>query len=344
MTYGNWERSINFAAVRAAVESGLAWLQVDPMRGMRNLLDLGGYFARTRRQRDFFQTARRLLGSRRCPYMRLVERALAGVDMEVLKTVGINLGYFSWSLGVRAIRDIISARGIRVPWSPVFRLDGARADALSPREVQRALEQARALGAHSFWFRLSGGRDYIEAIVALFGRFRDCAFMLMPEGEAVTRELAQLTRAQRNTLVCVDRADIRATAALREARLMYGLSLEYDDTNAFEALDGELLSAVERADGHFALLLRGARCSEGCRRAMQGYVARERLAPTHAVFTVDMYGDMEYIDQVIAARECYVEIGPDGAVYDRPWADESALNLRDCTLAQALAAIAAKRA
>lgn len=343
MTYSDWERGINLAAVRAAVESGLAWIETDPARGVRNLIDLGGFFAHTRCQREFFNTARRLLSSRRCQYMRLIERALAGVDMDVLKTIGINLGYFSWSLGTRIIREIAAARGVFVPWSIMFRLDGARADALSAREVRGALEQARSMGAHSFWFNARGGSDYLAALVQLFGAFGDCAFMLIMDGALMTRELAQLARAQRNTIVCLDRScalDDRATALLREARLLHGLSLKYDDSNARDALSGALLSAVERVGGHFALLLRGEACTESCARAVRDYALRERFAPARPAFTVDAFADMAQIDRNISAHECFIEVGPDGTVCRRPWSEGGEHSLRRSSLWDILRALA----
>ena len=335
MKSSDFERGINFAAVRAAVDSGLVWLQTDPVRGMRNLLDLGSYFARTHRQSEFFQTARRLLGSRRSQYMRLVERALTGVDLDVLKTLGINLGYFSWSLGARAICELEAACDVFVPWSFMFRLDSAQLNALKSHEIRTALEQARRLGAHSFWFNVRGSRDYVAMLLQLFGAFKDCAFMLMLNGTQLTRELTQLARAQLNTMICIDQSSARddhATAMLREARLLFGLSLTYDDSNANTALDGTLLETVERRGGHFALLLRGAQCTECCWLKVHKYAVDARMSPARPAFMVDVFDDMAQVDRNISSRACFVEIGPDGSVANRPWSQTGRLSLRRSSL------------
>ena len=86
-----------------------------------------------------------------------------------------------------------------------------RTNALKSHEIRTALEQARRIGAHSFWFNVRGSRDYVAMLLQLFGAFKDCAFMLMLNGTQLTRELTQLARAQLNTMICIDQSSHATT-------------------------------------------------------------------------------------------------------------------------------------
>ncbi len=46
---------LTYAIITSAVENGIRYIQDNPKRGVRNLLDLGEYFAKGRFQKDFFE-------------------------------------------------------------------------------------------------------------------------------------------------------------------------------------------------------------------------------------------------------------------------------------------------
>ena len=232
------ERNLNIAAVRAAIEGGLRNLERDPERGVRNMLDLGKYFSRTHRQRSFFQMAQRMLGRKRSQYMQLVKRTVTDVDHDTLKTLGINMGYYSWSQGAKVIREIEATRGFNVPWSLTISLLDSGDGCLNLNELRDIIDQAHALGIHCYWIAANQSSGNMFDMFNLFGTYKDFAFfMLLPVG-MITSELAENALKQHNIAVCVrDTADqdVRAAAEiLHEMRLLFGLYYMYDDKNSDE--------------------------------------------------------------------------------------------------------------
>lgn len=332
--------NINIAAIHAAVESGLTKLERDPVRGVRNMLDMGQLFSRTHRQRSFFQMAQRMLGRRRSQYMQLVKRAVANVERNTLKTMGINLGYHSWSQGAKVIRAIEEERGFNVPWSFVIRLNQDCAQPLSAGEVRGTIAQARELGVHCYWLAIDERRDDLDELMDMCGTFNDCAFIIMLPVSMINDSMAQRALSQSNIAICVggERSDEleRATKVLRQARLLYGLYRLYDDTDYQNITGGEMLSTTDMYGGQFAVFMHAPDCSEECRAKVHAYANGEKDAPERPVFMVDFFADLATVDNIISSQPCYIEIESDGEIRPSPRQEPSGVNLRTHTIADAM--------
>lgn len=334
------DNNINMAAVHAAVESGLTKLERDPVRGVRNMLDMGRLFSRTHRQRSFFQMAQRMLGRRRSQYMQLVKRAVANVERDTLKTVGINLGYHSWSQGAKVIRAVEEQRGFNVPWSFVIRLNQDCGQPLSADEVRDAVAQARELGVHCYWLAIDERRGDLDELMDICGTFADCAFIIMLPVGMVDEGMAQHALEQRNIVICVggERSDElkRATDVLHQAKLLYGLYRLYDDTDYQNITGGEMLSTTDMYGGQFAVFMHAPDCSEECRAKVHAYANGEKDAPERPVFMVDFFADLATVDNIISSQPCYIEIESDGEIRPSPRQEPSGVNLRTHTVANAM--------
>lgn len=342
------ERNLNIAAVRAAIEGGLRNLERDPERGVRNMLDLGKYFSRTHRQRSFFQMAQRMLGRKRSQYMQLVKRTVTDVDHDTLKTLGINMGYYSWSQGAKVIREIEATRGFNVPWSLTISLLDSGDGCLNLNELRDIIDQAHALGIHCYWVAANQSSGDIFDMFNLFGTYKDCAFfMLLPVG-MITSELAENALKQHNIAVCVrDTADLDVRAAaeiLHEMRLLFGLYYMYDDANADEITSGHVQSDVDNYRGQFALFIPSATCMDECRAKVQAYASGEKVTPEKPPFMVDFYADLAAVDAIISSQSCYIEIDAHGNVASAPWTQPCGVNIRTHTLADALLKLAPRKA
>ena len=341
------EHTINFAAVKAAVESGLSALERDPVRGARNMLDLGQYFSHTHRQKAFFQMAKNVLGRKHSRYINLIKRAMASVDRETLKTVGINLGYFSWSRGARVIRSVEAECGFNVPWSFVIRMEDVGEGSLTVDEARGFIAQARELGAHTFWITLSTERADADGIIDMCGQFRDCAFILLTPAELITPSVAERALAQHNVAFCVrsgaEDALARAAEILRNARLMYGLYMIYDDANCERILSGGAILHADEIGGVFVMFVHAPGSSEDCRARVHEYAMREKTAPDRPVFIIDFFSDLDAVDGIISSQPCYIEVDARGGISATPWGKPEGVNVRTHSLSEALSILAPRR-
>lgn len=336
------EKNLNVAAVRAAIEGGLRNLERDPERGVRNMLDLGKYFSSTHRQRSFFQMAQRMLGRKRSQYMQLVKRTVADVDHDVLKTIGINMGYYSWSQGVKVIREMENTRGFNVPWSITLNLLDESDDELKLNELKAIIDQAHALGVHCYW--IVAKRANMFDMFNMLGAYKDCAFFMLLPVNMITEELAKAARSEHNIAICIrDTAGqnvAKAAAILHEARMLFGLYYLYDDDNEDMITSGHVQSDIDGYRGQFAMFIPVKQCSAECRARVQQYASGEKATPEKPPFMIDFFADLAAVDKIISAQPCYMEIDSSGNVMSTPWGKPCGVNIRTHTLSDALIELA----
>lgn len=82
-----------------AVSQCLKNIKEDPYRSIRRLADLGRQFAKGRFQEELFSLFQRLLLNEDGPYYEMLKQLVSSVDTDSLKTLGINIGYNSWTCG-----------------------------------------------------------------------------------------------------------------------------------------------------------------------------------------------------------------------------------------------------
>ena len=344
------EHSLNIAAIRAAIEGGLHNLERDPERGVRNMIDLGKYFSRTHRQRSFFQMAQRLLGRKRSQYMQLLKRTIAEVDHETLKTIGINMGYYSWSQGAKAIREVETERGFNVPWSIVMNVSADTEDSLTLDEINRIISEAHELGTHCFWIAMSSSEEEIISVFDILGTFKDNAFFVLLRNDLVTPNVANAALKQHNIAIClrdVDTASENVKSAakiLHDARLFYGLYYLYDDSNADDIISGHVQSDADEYHSQFALLIAAENCSEECLAKVRAYASGEKTTPERPPFMVDFFADLAAVDKIISSDQCFIAIDRCGNIASSPWAQPGDINLKTCALTDALEQLAPREA
>ncbi len=344
------EQRLNIAAIRAAIEGGLHNLEKDPERGVRNMIDLGKYFSRTHRQRSFFQMAQRLLGRKRSQYMQLLKRTIAEVEHETLKTIGINMGYYSWSQGAKTIREIESRHGFNVPWSIVMDMSTGDEDSLTLDEINKIIFDAHELGTHCFWIAMSSNEEEIINTFDTFGAFKDNTFFVLLKSDLVTPKVASAALKQHNIAICLRDIDTTsesvksAAKTLHDARLLYGLYYLYDDSNADDIISGHVQSDADEYHSQFALLIASKSCSEECLAKVQAYASGEKATPERPSFMVDFFADLAAVDKIISSTQCFIAIDRCGNIASSLWAQPGDINLRTCKLTDALEQLAPRKA
>ena len=194
--------SLQYVMVRSAVERGLAKIKESPAREIRNLVDLGKMFAKSRTQNTFFNTAQRMLEDENSAYYKLVEYIVRDTNTDMLTQFGMNLGYNSLIHGAKVIRGLEAKQGFNIPWALITMLrDGSP---LTPQDVFSLVEQSRALGIYSHLLLVQPDYPYIREVYDIMRGARENAFLVFLPAAMVSESTADEILAAQNIGVFVD--------------------------------------------------------------------------------------------------------------------------------------------
>ena len=153
-------------------------IQESPERAVRNLVDLGLEFSNGRFQKQFLKTARRMLHNENSAYYSLVRNVISIVDLDILTTFGVNLGYNGCTKGAKRIREIEAEQGFNIPWSLSLSLNEEKLTA-DPSFYPDLLRQGVSLDIYTYILFTIGNP---EKVISLIQREPDCAFIFFLRG------------------------------------------------------------------------------------------------------------------------------------------------------------------
>lgn len=186
--------------ISAAVDKGFKDIERDPKRSVRQLVDLGTFFAKGRFQRYFFDIFGEMLRNEHSSYYKWIHDLVVDADQKQLKTFGMNLAYNSWTVGAKTVRALEQTEGHNVPWTIVFRMD--KGGTLSVEMLDDVIRQGRSMGIYCYVFFCSESYSPLQ-LAPLFRRYRDCAFMAFLQENQVDEPLAETMLEVKNTLACI---------------------------------------------------------------------------------------------------------------------------------------------
>ena len=93
--------SMSRVLIQTYVQSKLKELKRSPERSIRNLVDMALHFSNGRFQKHFFETVQNMLHNQQSAYFPLVQNLMRSVSEERLMSFGMNLGYNSFTAGVK---------------------------------------------------------------------------------------------------------------------------------------------------------------------------------------------------------------------------------------------------
>jgi hypothetical protein len=173
-----------------AVRKGIRNIKTDPHRSIRNLVDLGNHFSTGRFQQTFFENTQQLLMDPQSPYYDLIYRTVSNVDDDTLTRIGVNVGYMSWTFGAAKIRRIAQSDGYVVPWTLLIDMKGACS---APLDIERMIKEGQHQGIYTYMFFLSDDIDETAALLKIFARYPESAFIVFSDFDAVSDFLAHDT-------------------------------------------------------------------------------------------------------------------------------------------------------
>lgn len=318
------------AAIRSAVSKGIRDIRRDPNRSLRRLVDLGIQFGRGSYQQTFFADAQNALKHRNSGYYALVSSLIRSVDEQTLETLGLNVGYMSWTLGAQKIRAYEKDNGINVPWTLLLKLDEPPTE---PLDFDGLVSQGQNLGIYTYFLFVGQKGLPLTSLLAMAERFGNCAFFLLAADEMTNDLLFQSAALPRNMLF-VPRGDTprsaQISAELIQKKRMFGFHCEYNATNAEHLLSHVFLQNIIQQGTPFLFLIAAADCDRATRNLVHSRVLALRAQGRYPLFPVDLYQDVQQVDHIISNESCLLALDVNGAVLYPPQAKP--VTLHDYTL------------
>lgn len=300
------------ALISTAVDKGLNDIARDPKRSIRQLIDLGTFFAKGRFQRYFFDIFGEMLHNDSSPYYGLVSGIVNHVDPKLLKTFGMNLIYNGWTVGAKTVRSLETASGKNMPWTFLLSLGADGETQLA--DIQALIDRGRAQGIFSYMFLCEAGFSP-AALREILLHNGSCAFILFLAPCAVDESLCAMIQEAKNAFVLIDmRAPgfAEKAALLRSARCLFGASYPYGEADAGQVCSGALTSQAVSAKAPFLFFTAQPDCPMAVQKAVCAYTMQARQAPKGPVLYIDLYSDLAYIDDIISSEPSCLHITANG--------------------------------
>ena len=291
---------INKIIVSNAVRKGIRDIAKDSKRALRSLVDMGAHFSKSRGPTEFFRAAQKLLDDPKSSYYKLVTNLVASVNHKTLESVGMNVGYMSWTYGAHQIRQYENANGYNVPWT-VF----LNCDSNSNADIEEIISQGQTMGIYSYMF-LAGNILYnLPELLSIFRSHSDCAFILFSDSDMLSVFLSLSDSPMENVLISLEfpQKDIKENVkALCDRKRFWGMHYIYNDENAQEIISGSLLQQCLEEKSNIIFLITGSQCSPGTIAAVNEYVDKVRKSKAYPIFISNLFSDVKYVDTVISSE------------------------------------------
>lgn len=325
---------INIKMIQSAIDKGIADIEDDPKRGIRNLVDLANHFAKSPFQRDITSLMQSILVNLESPYYDLVLDLLANVDQEILKRFGINLAYKGWTYGAKKIRKNEEKFQTNIPWTLIFDLRKNIEDSLPKNDIEKIIKEGKELGIYTynvFINNLKGIHSIIEANL-------DCAFILFLPPSAIKSEDLRRINSYKNTcfsLYYEPGSDLQAFNKSIQV-LVQNKSLFTIYSYAKEDYSKYILSDNWIKDLHkkipFQIFIDPEGSDNKSLPKIQDYIFDSRTSQKYSIFLIDLYKDIARINMNISNKSSILTIKEDGYIYNNDLSYMTSLNIRDLSL------------
>jgi len=300
--------------VANAVKKGIHDIRNDSDRGVRYMVDLGAHVAKTRVQKEFFQNAQMLLKNPKSIYYKLAAQIIKNVDQRTLETVGMDIGYMSWTYGARIIRQHEYENGYNVPWT-IF-LD-CEVDASQTVDLNNIITQGQAMGIFAYMVFVGEKTTDMAALLSLFESHPESVFIVFSNSDSSSSVLSESDAALNNMVISINYSQQRCQhhiALLSKKKRMFGVHYDYNNKNVQEILSNRLVRQWLALGCSFGFFIADTSCGAGALQSVRCHVDSYRRQQAYPLFVFDLYSDVDYVDQVVSVESCMAQICRDGCV------------------------------
>lgn len=324
------------AIIEAAINKGLHDIKNDPKRGIRNLVDLGIHFAKGDFQKSILNMIQGVLSNLDSSYYNVVSDIIDNIDHNIIKTFGMNIGFNSWTEGVKKIRQHQQRYNYGVPWVIIFDFRTPTIDRLNNIEICDIINQGKKMGIYSYIFFIEDG---VEDLVEILELNQDCAFIVYVPSKALKEENVHQFRLKGNGVFSVlfDENDNRETLfqaieLLSADKCLFAVHSYYNDQNIEDILNDRWIKNVEALPCIFAFLIRGENCSDENSKKVLEYIYNSRMDKQHKLFLMDFYGDIDYINRIISSDSFFLTIEQNGYTFICKGGEQKKFSIRTMSL------------
>jgi len=309
------ENSISRILIETVVRKTLKDIKESPERSIRNLVDMALYFSVGSFQQNFFRIAQVMLKNENSPYYALLRNVISSADTERLVCFGMNLGYNSYTMGAKRIRENEQKLGFNISWTASFQIDGAQISDYLP-EYHSAITDGEKLGIYS-WMLFA--TSHLQALLPLIHDHPDSAFFLFCNPEDISASFLD-SISDINNLMLVIRYEEMFEALytyLCKSGFLYSAYYSYSEKDMELLTSGDLFYSIQQIHPIFTVLLAQPDCSEQVQRSVHQIVEQARNEQRYETFPVEFYFDNQIIDQIISDDTCFAGFNQHGALCDR---------------------------
>lgn len=325
--------------IQIAVENGIQYIRDNPKRGVRNLLDLGEYFATGRFQKYFFNLAHEILYNENSLYYDIIESLVKNTDHKILTSYGINMGFNSFTYGAGIIREKEKKYGYNIPWTIIFNFAEKTKNHLTGAEVSNIISSGKDIGIYSYMFILSNN-NLLNNLYDVFKKNNDCAFTLFIDTKLIDEATAKNISSMQNICILMSVDDLKSSNnitaekfnMLKKYKCLYGGYYFYDDNNAENISDGTVSHILQSLNLNFAVCIRKSGCSDIIAKGIYDYIYNTRVKINAPVFLIDLYGDCTRIDKIISVESCFLSINSYGQICVSDIFNKTQYNIRNKSL------------
>ena len=304
------EDSMSRVLIETVIREALEHIKENPERGIRNLIDKGLQFSDSRSQRYFFTTIQGMLQNENSAYYALVREIVAYADTGRFATLGINIGYNGFTVGVNRIRKNEQRLGCSIPWSILIQADPGRFEE-NRSGYDALIREGESLGIFNWMLFITG---HPEAVLSLAEAHGESAFFLFCDAQDLTGEFLEEASQLYNIMPVVrcseDAAD--ACAMLRQMGFLYSVWHPYGPEDLKNVLSGDLFCSAEQISPVFTALLPRMDCPDEVQSLGYEAVQYARNSQMWKTLPWEMRGDLHAVSSYIIGAPCTVCFDSEG--------------------------------
>lgn len=367
-------KSIKETVSSFAIRQALNYARKDPDKNLMNLLNLFEKADIKKVNRVTYENLHKVLDDPNNNWTRFIKRILFDVDSGVLDKfvpVFMNIALNSYSLRTQAIEKY----HCNIPWAILIDPTAAcnlhckgcwaaeygKESTLGFETLSRVVKEGKAVG--TFLYIFSGGEPLVckKDIIRLCEENPDCAFFAFTNGTLVDDAFVQEIKRVGNFALAFsiegyeDATDMRrgdgtyqkvlaAMEKMKAAGLPFGYSACYHSKNVEEVCSKEYIDFLVNKGALFAWYFTYMPVGKdavpeliaNADQRKKAYELIRQARKEQPLFALDFWNDGEYVQGCIAGGRHYLHINANGDVEPCAFVHYSNVNIKDCSLIEAL--------
>lgn len=271
-------------------------------RSLRNSIDLGLYFSKGPVQKEFFGVAKSIAHNSNNMYLPLIKGAFENVDENIIKTVGLNLGISSFTIGAKQLQGLYAVGEKPEMWIQILDEDMLKDNSL----FENKLPKYKASGVYAFIVNNLREDSQIKKALALASLSKESTFFFNIDMETLSNHMLNELQGSKNIVIFVrqDKENIDADLLhnLRKARLLYGFWKHYNPLKAIESEEAYLKDMINLGC-LFGVYMDSPNTFNDYENSRYEEICKSRITGDLPIILYDFYRDCSFIQETILHKK-----------------------------------------